>query len=148
MFVGTKKEYIYYRTKLLVGKLEELGVLDFAAATRANPLFIGTSSAVIGPRLDRHFADAARLAHRVRSRVQAKTRQYFIVRRECSILRITPALPSSSFSTRLRAFLWPPTLTSVFTSRSFLPFIRNDQLPELLFATFANHESNLEQKKM
>ena len=146
MFVGAK-EGIYYRTKLLVGKFEELGVLDFATAAGANSLFISTSSAVIRPGLDSDFANAAGLAHGIRSTVHRQTRNYFIVRRECSILRITPALPSSSFSIRISTFKNQQTLTSVFTSRSFLPFIGNNQLSKLLFTAFANHRSNLEQKR-
>ena len=146
MFVGAK-EGIYYRTKLLVGKFEELCVLDFTTAASANSLFISTSSAVIRPGLDSDFANAARFAHGVRSMMYRQTRNYFIVRRECSILRITPALPSSSFSTRFTGKRNQQTLTSVFTSRSFLPFIGNNQLSKLLFTAFANHRSNLEQKK-
>ena len=99
MFVGAK-EGICYRTQLLIGKFEELGVLDFTTAASANSLFISTSSAVIRPGLDSDFANAAGLAHGIGSTMHRQTRNYFMVRRECSILRITPALPSSSFSTR------------------------------------------------
>ena len=73
MFVD-RKEIIYYRTKLLVGKFEELGVLDFTTTACANSLFISTSSAVIRPRLDSHLANAARLTHGIRSIVNSQTR--------------------------------------------------------------------------